>query len=102
MAIVPEEGEDSLPHPGTPDAERYLWTMRGVCLELTHNYGTELDPGFKVIIACSIVMLIDIAVIVAHVNVKARLVIYCLYYFTGKQWECRAASWIRTYRSNDS
>lgn len=26
----------------------FLWTMRGVCLELTHNYGTEEDPEYKV------------------------------------------------------
>lgn len=46
MAILPE-GETS-PEPGTPEAEDYLWTMRGVCLELTHNYGSEDDVNFKV------------------------------------------------------
>ncbi|CDJ39649.1 lactoylglutathione lyase, putative [Eimeria tenella] len=37
-----------LPTPGTPEAEKYLWNMKGVCLELTHNHGTEKDPNFKV------------------------------------------------------
>lgn len=30
--------------PGTQAAHDYLWTMEGVALELTHNYGTETDP----------------------------------------------------------
>ncbi len=46
MAILPE-GETS-PEPGTPESEEYLWTMRGVCLELTHNYGSENDETFAV------------------------------------------------------
>lgn len=46
LAILPE-GEMS-PEPGTPESEEYLWTMKGTCLELTHNYGTENDPEYKV------------------------------------------------------
>uniref|UniRef100_A0A7S0EX00 Lactoylglutathione lyase n=1 Tax=Hanusia phi TaxID=3032 RepID=A0A7S0EX00_9CRYP len=33
--------------PGSDDAHRYLWTMKGTTLELTHNYGTESDASFK-------------------------------------------------------
>lgn len=29
------------------ESEKYLWTMKGCCLELTHNHGTESDPDFK-------------------------------------------------------
>lgn len=43
----PRDGT-TLPKPGTPDAEKYLWNMKEVCLELTHNHGTENDPNFKV------------------------------------------------------
>lgn len=32
----------------TAESERYLNTMTGVALELTHNHGTEDDPTFKV------------------------------------------------------
>jgi lactoylglutathione lyase len=46
LAILPE-GEIS-PPPGTPESEDYLWNMNTVCLELTHNYGTENDAAFKV------------------------------------------------------
>ena len=31
--------------PGTQAAHDYLWTMEGVALELTHNYGTETDQS---------------------------------------------------------
>jgi hypothetical protein len=37
-----------LPTPGTPEALDYLWNMKRNCLKLTHNYGTEDDPDFKV------------------------------------------------------
>ena len=41
------EGE-TYPHtPGSDEAHRYLWTMKGATLELTHNYGTEKDDAFK-------------------------------------------------------
>ncbi len=33
--------------PGTDEAHRYLWTMTGTTLELTHNYDTEKDEAFK-------------------------------------------------------
>lgn len=46
MATLPE-GEVG-PIPGTKEAEQYLWSMKGTCLELTHNHGTENDPAFKV------------------------------------------------------
>lgn len=36
------------PVPGTKEAEQYLWSMKGTCLEFTHNHGTENDPDFKV------------------------------------------------------
>jgi hypothetical protein len=32
---------------GTDEAHRYLWTMKGTTLELTHNYDTEKDDAFK-------------------------------------------------------
>jgi lactoylglutathione lyase len=47
LAILPEDEEFTLT-PGTPESEAYLWTMKGVCLELTHNYGTENNENFKV------------------------------------------------------
>lgn len=40
--------DDVCPVPGTIESEQYLWTMKGTCLELTHNYGTEEDAGFIV------------------------------------------------------
>lgn len=40
------EGETYHLTPGTQEAHDYLWTMDGVALELTHNYGTETDPDF--------------------------------------------------------
>ena len=46
LAIIPE-GEQ-LPLPGTADSESYLWSLKGTCLELTHNYGTENDENFQV------------------------------------------------------
>ena len=46
LAIVPDN--EVLPDPGTTQSEEYLWTMKGTCLELTHNYGSELDENFKV------------------------------------------------------
>lgn len=46
LATVPEGTE--LPEPGTPESAAYLWSMRGTCLELTHNHGSETDPNFKV------------------------------------------------------
>lgn len=36
------------PTPGTPEAEQYLWSMEGTCLELTHNHGSETDDSFQV------------------------------------------------------
>lgn len=46
LGIFPEG--TILPEPGTNEAEHFLWTMDGVCLELTHNYGTENDENYKV------------------------------------------------------
>lgn len=46
LGIFPEGQE--LPIPGTKASEDFLWTMPGTCLELTHNYGSELDETFKV------------------------------------------------------
>ncbi|KAL8428033.1 hypothetical protein Efla_006939 [Eimeria flavescens] len=43
----PRDGAD-IPKPGTKEAEKYLWNMKGVCLELTHNHGSENDPNFKI------------------------------------------------------
>lgn len=45
--IIPREGE-VLPTPGTPESSKYLWSMRDVCLELTHNHGSEVDDSFQV------------------------------------------------------
>jgi len=33
--------------PGTDEAHKYLWSMPGTTLELTHNYGTESDADLK-------------------------------------------------------
>lgn len=33
---------------GTKESEEYLWSMPHVCLELTHNHGSETDDSFKV------------------------------------------------------
>lgn len=41
------EGESYTLTPGTQAAHDYLWSMEGVALELTHNYGTELDDAFQ-------------------------------------------------------
>ena len=46
MTTLPE-GEVT-PEAGTKEAEKYLWSMKGTCLELTHNYGSEDDPSFQV------------------------------------------------------
>jgi lactoylglutathione lyase len=40
------EGEKYELTPGTQEAHDYLWSMKGVALELTHNYGTEDDADF--------------------------------------------------------
>lgn len=45
MATLPSG--TSVPAPGTPEANSMLWTYQGTVLELTHNYGTEIDPDFK-------------------------------------------------------
>jgi hypothetical protein len=37
-----------LPEPGTTESETFLWNMDGVCLEFTHNYGSENDDSFRV------------------------------------------------------
>eukprot|EP01039_Chlorochromonas_danica_P007866 gene7866-8678_t len=47
LEILPKDQPYTLT-PGTPEAENYLWTMPGTCLELTHNYGSESDEAFKV------------------------------------------------------
>jgi len=41
------KGEEYKLTPGTEDAHKYLWSMKGATLELTHNYGTENDADFK-------------------------------------------------------
>lgn len=33
---------------GTPESESFLWNSDYVCLELTHNHGSENDPKFTV------------------------------------------------------
>lgn len=44
----PRDGE-KVPSSSTgAESEKYLWSMKGVCLELTHNYGTEKDDHFCV------------------------------------------------------
>jgi lactoylglutathione lyase len=47
MASLSEAEIASLPEPGTPEANKYLWTFPRTVLELTHNYGTESDPDQK-------------------------------------------------------
>ena len=46
LAILNDD--EIIPEPGTQASEEYLWTMRGTCLELTHNHGSEVDDNFKV------------------------------------------------------
>ena len=46
LAILPEGATH--PEPGTVESEEYLWNFDGVCLELTHNHGTENDDSFAV------------------------------------------------------
>jgi len=46
LATVPKSTPYTLT-PGTDEAHRYLWTMAGTTLELTHNYDTEKDEAFK-------------------------------------------------------
>jgi len=41
------EGEKYELTPGTKEAHDYVWSMEGVTLELTHNYGTETDAEFS-------------------------------------------------------
>ena len=41
------DGETYSHTPGSDAAHKYLWTMGGSTLELTHNYGTENDAAFK-------------------------------------------------------
>jgi len=48
MATLPEGKDHTLPEPGTRESEDMLWKMDGVALELTHNWGTESDPNYKV------------------------------------------------------
>jgi lactoylglutathione lyase len=46
-----ERPRDGQPFPGSvpsAESERYLWTMPGATIELTHNHGSETDPNFKV------------------------------------------------------
>lgn len=50
LATLPE-GEVG-PVPGTKEAEKYLWSMKGTCLELTHNHGSEDDANFLVMLSC--------------------------------------------------
>lgn len=45
LGIFPEG--TTLPEPCTPESENFLWTMDGLCLELTHNHGTENDDNYK-------------------------------------------------------
>ncbi|EPT25005.1 putative glyoxalase I [Toxoplasma gondii TgCatPRC2] len=39
---------EHVPSGNGEESERYLWSMKGTCLELTHNHGTENDPSFHV------------------------------------------------------
>ena len=46
LAIVPDKQAGDVP---ADDAERTCWTFgREAVLELTHNWGTEADPGFRI------------------------------------------------------
>ncbi len=68
LAILPE-GETG-PEPGTQESEDYLWTMKGTCLELTHNYGTENDPEYKVLMSSRNLQLVSFI----YVNVRSTMV----------------------------
>eukprot|EP00294_Goniomonas_avonlea_P016195 CAMPEP_0114556202 /NCGR_PEP_ID=MMETSP0114-20121206/9167_1 /TAXON_ID=31324 /ORGANISM="Goniomonas sp, Strain m" /LENGTH=332 /DNA_ID=CAMNT_0001741399 /DNA_START=10 /DNA_END=1008 /DNA_ORIENTATION=+ len=46
MATLPEG--TIAPTPGTPEAEAFLWSFKGVTLEFTHNHGSETDDSFTV------------------------------------------------------
>jgi len=43
----PREGQALPGSVPSAESEKYLWTMQGTTLELTHNHGTESDPDFK-------------------------------------------------------
>jgi lactoylglutathione lyase len=47
LGILPAEDAASWPQPGTPEAGKRLFTMRGVTLELTWNHGTEADVAHQ-------------------------------------------------------
>jgi len=57
LASVPEG--TILPTPGTPESAAYLWSMRGTCLELTHNHGSETDATFKVFM---FIIIVDVSI----------------------------------------
>lgn len=48
LVIVDTNEINNLPIFNTKESEDYLWNLNGVCLELTHNYGSETDENFKV------------------------------------------------------
>lgn len=43
----PREGQALPAAVPSAESEKYLWTMPGCTLELTHNHGSESDPDFK-------------------------------------------------------
>ena len=46
LAVIPDSQADAIP---TDESERTRWTFgREAVLELTHNWGTETDPDFRV------------------------------------------------------
>jgi len=46
LTTWPQDQEPYSLTPGTKAAHDFLWSMEGVALELTHNYGTEGDDTF--------------------------------------------------------
>eukprot|EP00428_Durinskia_dybowskii_P012809 CAMPEP_0170223374 /NCGR_PEP_ID=MMETSP0116_2-20130129/11386_1 /TAXON_ID=400756 /ORGANISM="Durinskia baltica, Strain CSIRO CS-38" /LENGTH=347 /DNA_ID=CAMNT_0010474075 /DNA_START=72 /DNA_END=1116 /DNA_ORIENTATION=- len=42
----PKDGQKLPETVPSAESEKYLWTMEGCTLELTHNHGTESDTGF--------------------------------------------------------
>mmetsp|Transcript_1572 Transcript_1572/g.3420 ORF Transcript_1572/g.3420 Transcript_1572/m.3420 type:complete len:320 (+) Transcript_1572:157-1116(+) len=43
----PKDGQELPATVPSAESEKYLWSMPGTTIELTHNWGTESDPNFK-------------------------------------------------------
>merc|ERR1719238_2564055 len=44
----PRDGQQLPEKVPSDESEKYLWSMKGTTIELTHNHGAEMDDNFKV------------------------------------------------------